>query len=494
MSFLKTLYGRLGLVLTGLLLVVGIAFLALSAWTARGSLDALNQDLHRTLAANLVKERLIYVDGEINEEGLELVFHDLMVVNPAIECYLLDLEGRVVRHSGGGAKLAKNAIDVTPIERFLEGGDSGPIRGGDPREPDARRVFSAAPVMVGDAYRGYLYIVLGGQEYTSAFELVAGNTMLRVSLGAAAGVVLFALASGWLLFHLLTRRVRRLARALDAFEQSGFTDASTLPPAGHTPTRDEIDVLGARFRTLAERVAWQVERLRDTDALRLELVANVSHDLRTPLASLRGYLETLALKEGTLGDDERKRYLGIAIRHADRLSRLVEDLFELAKLDARHDTPSLESFSLGELVMDLLQKYELSAEQKSVQLRAQIGSALPAAHAEIGLIERALENLIDNALRHTPHGGSVTVKLAPQGADLLVSVEDTGPGIAPENLPHILDPFFRVPGEGEDAGRGAGLGLAIVRRILELHERTLEVDSRVGEGTSFSFHLAATNA
>jgi signal transduction histidine kinase len=415
-----------------------------------------------------------------------------MVINPAIECYLLDLDGRVVRYSGGEDDLALERVRVEPIQRFLEGSGGRPVRGDDPRSPGKTRLFSAAPIMVGQSYTGYLYVILGGQEYANASQLVAGNYALRMGVFAAIGCVLFALVAGVILFRVLTRRIRRLSGALAAFEAGGFRQPPAELHRSSAPPRDEIDQLSLRFRRMAERIIAQVEELENTDALRRELVANVSHDLRTPLASLKGYLETLSLKESTLTTDERRRYLDVAIRHADRLARLVEDLFELAKLDARRESPALEPFALDELVMDLLAKFELNAERRAVRLEAKLAGPLPHARAEIGLIERALENLIDNALRHTPQGGRVTVQLEPQGPDVLVHVENDGPPIPDEALPRLFDPFYRVDvRDAEDEPRGAGLGLAIVKRILELHGRSIEVASELERGTVFTFRLSA---
>lgn len=492
MKFSRSLYARLALALTFVLVLVGGGLFALSTWAAWNALDALNQDLHENLAKNLVSEQLIYVDGEINEEALEEIFHDLMVVNPAIECYLLDLEGRIVRYSAPPESVRLDRVDVSAIQTYLEEPGSRPIRGDDPKDPGRRRVFTAAPVMVEDAYEGYLYVILGGQEYAGALEMVAGNYAWRVGMISAAGVLLFGLVSGLILFRVLTWRLERLSRAMAAFASSGFEKRPDELERVNERPRDEIDLLTARFRDMSCKISELVDRLRSQDSLRRELVANVSHDLRTPLASLKGYLETLTLKGSELSEEDRARYLDVAIRQADRLSRLVEDLFELAKLDARHSAPEIEPFPLDELVMDLLQKFELTAESRSIRLEARLGGPLPRAKAEIGLIERALENLIDNALRHTPGGGCVTVRLEARGSDVAVRIEDSGPGIPEEDLERLFDPFFRIERETRGAGDGAGLGLAIVKRILELHGQRIEVESAVGRGTVFSFRLAGT--
>jgi signal transduction histidine kinase len=253
---------------------------------------------------------------------------------------------------------------------------------------------------------------------------------------------------------------------------------------------DELDRLRSTFDHLAARVSQQVNSLEEVDRLRRELVASVSHDLRTPLAALRGYLETLQMMGDQLDAAEQRRYVEAASRHTDRLAKLVDSLFELAKLESGGVQPQRERFQLEELAQDVAQPYELRAKDAGVALHCDLATGLPAVHADIGLVERVLENLIENALRHTPAGGRVTLRVAAAGEEVEVSVADTGRGIAPEALPRIFERFYRA-GDDDASGEGMGLGLAIVERILALHDRAVEVESQPGEGTRFAFRLGS---
>ena len=223
--------------------------------------------------------------------------------------------------------------------------------------------------------------------------------------------------------------------------------------------------------------------------LRRDLIANVSHDLRTPLVALRGYLEVLLARDATLDAEQRRHYLGIALRQSEQLSRLVDDLFELARLDFKDLALERETFDLRELASDVLQKFQLQADGCSVRLLLTTDGTSARVDADLGLVERVLENLVGNALRHTPGGGEVVVHLAAVDGAVRVDVRDTGSGIAPEDLPHVFERHWR----GGHARRddGAGLGLAIARRIVELHGGSLAVESSLGCGTCFTFVLAA---
>jgi hypothetical protein len=239
---------------------------------------------------------------------------------------------------------------------------------------------------------------------------------------------------------------------------------------------------------MRQRIEEQVRELERADRLRRELVANVSHDLRTPLASLQGYLETLLLRDASLTEEERRRYLDIAFRHGEKLRALISELFELAKLDSGDMTLQTESFSLAELAQDIVEKSRLQAARNGIEIHAQLQTDLTPVHADIRLIERVIDNLLDNALRHTPAGGTVTVQVTGLAEGTEVSVTDSGPGIPPEDLARVFDRFYR----GKDSS-GAGLGLAIARRILDLHGGTITA-SNTGAGACLRFVLPASPA
>jgi len=484
----RTLYAKLSLALAGLLLAVGILFAVLTVSATRHYLQEVNQRFNRDLAQNLVADRNLVQEGRLDKGALKETFHHYMVINPSIEIYLLDPAGTILAFSAEPGKVKRRSVSLEPIRRFLDGEQRFPLLGDDPRSHDRRKAFSVTPVPAAAGTDGYLYVILAGEEFDNLDSLIQKSYFLRLGGWAVTVSLIVGLMLGLFLFRLLTRRVERLARSIDAFRDSDFTALVEHPTRGDPRHGDEIDRLALTFEAMARRITDQIQALTEKDAMRRELVAQVSHDLRTPLASLHGYLETLRMKEGSLKSPERVEYLDIALRHGMRLRRLVEDLFELAKLDARDVRPSIEPVSLGDLAQDVVQKYRLAAQRKGVRLDLVGARELPFVTADIGLIERVLENLIDNAIRHTPAPGGISVGTRVQGHTVTVRVSDTGNGIPSEDLPRIFDRFFQADGSRED-GRHAGLGLAIAKRILDLHDSPIHVVSRVGTGTSFYFSL-----
>jgi len=486
---LRSLYGKMVAVLFGLLIFVSAIFLLVTIYSTKLYEAEVVQRVNRALAANLVGQDVLLVDGEVNEAALENVFRTLMVINPNIEVYLLDMEGRVVQHSAPPGKVRSDRISVEPIKAFLSGEAELPIQGEDPRSPGETKVFSVSPIMVEDSYEGYLYVVLASEEHDSAVSIFRGSHLLRLSLTVVGGALLVALLVGLLLFNLLTRRLSRLTDAVEAFKDSDFSNPKVMRTGLADPKGDEIGRLAAADEGMAERIIQQVGALRQTDELRRELVANVSHDLRTPLSSLKGYIETLELKEDQLTPEERRQYLSVAKRQSDKLGEQVEELFELARLESKEMRPELEAFPLAELVQDVVQEFRLTAEQKKVDLHFRLPDDVPMVSADIGLIQRVLQNLISNAVNHTEEGGAVTVVLSADANRVAVRVEDTGCGIPSEELVQVFDRFYQAEAHDGGVRRSGGLGLAIVKRILELHGSAVDAASTVGEGTVFSFSL-----
>jgi signal transduction histidine kinase len=486
---LKSLYSRLALVLFGLFFLIGVSFVAISFFSTEKYQQEVNQKLNRELAKLIVAEKIMLQNNRINQEALKEIFHMLMVINPSIEIYLLDPEGNILAFSAEPGKVIRTSVDLEPIQTLIDGHPSLPLLGDDPRDEEGMKVFTAAPIAPDGKLEGYLYVILGGETYDSIIQKIQGSYILRLSIRVITISLLVALFAGLLIFAFLTRRLKRLTAAMDEYQSGTTPKIIDLPKGPAEHSTDEIDRLGATFRQMTKRINLQMEKLERSDIMRRELVANVSHDLRTPLATLRGYMETLLIKDESLSSEERRNYLKIAISHCERLSTLITDLFELAKLDAQDTVVHLEPFSISELVQDVVQKFELTAREKNITIDTNIGEKLPFAYADIALIERALENLLENAVRHTPEEGAVSIVMHHENKHISVQISDTGHGIPEDELPRIFDRFYQLDRSRKGKAGHSGLGLAITKRILELHNSSIQVKSVLNAGTTFTFVL-----
>lgn len=486
----RTLYGKLVAALFALIAVVSLTYVGLSLYTTRLYMQEVMQKLNRTVAENIVAETPLLQGGQVNRSALEGLFHTLMVINPGIEVYLLDPEGRILAYTAPPGKVRRERVALGPVRAFLAGDSAMPIRGDDPRDPTREKVFSAAPLKDGDATAGYLYVVLGGEAFDSVAGMIQNSYILRLGIGIGIVSLALSLIAGLMSFNWLTRRLRRLIAAVETFKRDEFQAPLRLGRWRRDVGGDEIDRLGLTVEQMSQRMVDQLRQLRHADASRREMVANISHDLRTPLTNLQGYLETLMIKQDALSEAERQQYLELALKHARRLGQLTAELFELAMLESNARELHFEPFSLAELVQDVSQKFALEAERHDLRLETDVPGDAPFVSGDIGLIERVLENLIENAIKYTPGGGSIRLVLVPEEKRIAASIIDTGRGIPEDALPHIFDRFYRVEkSRGGEMPEGTGLGLAIAQRILQLHGSPIEVESAPGKGTTFTFRL-----
>ena len=423
----------------------------------------------------------------------------LELAEPGLRVYLVGPRGVIFETEPRLAGHEPRSIAVRELRAAVEGQSGMPPWAGDDPEGGRGR-FLASALEVGGAQTWYLYAVLEPRREGSGTGVarwaIASGLGSMVGLGAFLVAGLASRQEGRRL-RSLTVRVAELGRRLGAVTSEalyGTREGASEPQRDGgglaDPSRGGRDLLvelERELEALESRLDRTLERLDARARAQRELLANAAHDLRTPLASLRGYLETLSLPTRSLDEAGKREYLEIALRQSERLSRLVQDLFDLSRLESQA-LPAFERFHLGELVQDNVQRLRLRAEGVGIELSARFEADLPPVTADVGLMERALQNLLDNALRHTPSGGTVEVRLEERAGRVEVAVSDTGSGIAPEDLPRIFERFYRSRGK-QASKTGAGFGLAIAARIAELHGGRLDVESALGEGSTFRFDL-----
>lgn len=486
---------RLFLKLSGavllLLLIVGAAYVAIGAYTTEDYFAEVNQKLYGSIADHTVAEVKPLVDGAVDTNQIKDIMHSMMVINPSVEVYLLRPDGHIITYVAPNKHVQLEEVDLAPVRRFLATGrDQRPLlRGDDPRHPERPNVFSAAEIRdEAGVLEGYVYIILSGEEHESVAQLLQGSYVRRTGLTLFFLSLLAAFGVGLLLMFYLTRNAREVVSKVERFQEGDYSARVRVDDAG------EFAAVGQAFNSMAARIESNIGEMKQLDRLRRELIANISHDLRTPLAVMQGFVETLLMKNDTMGAEERARHLSTVFNSGERLRSLIGQLFEYSKLEARQIEPAKEAFDAGELALDVANKFSVLAEQRGVTVDVDVPRDLPRIFADLGLVERVLNNLMDNALKFTPSGGRVLLQLRPTHEAVEIRVADTGPGIPEAELPYVFDRYRK--GERTRSGRntGAGLGLAIVKKILELHDSGIEIQSKLREGTAFVFELRTAPA
>jgi signal transduction histidine kinase len=316
--------------------------------------------------------------------------------------------------------------------------------------------------------------------FVSQHDLLLGTILLFFASG-------IAMALGYFFSETLSRRLMILNKTTGEIRQGGL--GARVEIGGN----DEIAQLGEAFNAMLEQLEIAERRQQELDALRRDLIAWVSHDLQTPLASVRAIVEALA--DGMVSDSAvRQRYLGTAKRDIQSLSRLIDDLFQLAQLDAGGLILDLQPNSLSDLISDTLESFSALAKERDITIEGKVESGIDLVVMDVERIGRVLTNLLGNALRHTPNGGRVWITANRLAQDVSVVVADNGEGFNPADLPHLFERFYRGEKSRSRATGGVGLGLAIAKGFVEAHGGHINAELVPEGGSRFVISLPAASA
>lgn len=472
-----------------LVVLMGVSYIAITSYFANKHNQETTQKLNAEVANHVIEEKFsnaspFLEDGSVNKPLFGDLMHDMMAVNRGIEVYLLDEAGAILYSVvlDPNDKDATKSVALAPINSFIKDQGENFVLGDDPRNPGEQKIFSAAPYSV-DGHDGYIYIILAGKRFQEVSSTLLGQYFARLGLGTFLLTMLFTALIGLLAIWFLTKNLRLITGTVRRFSEGDLT--ARIENAEHS----DISIFANSFNEMADTITGNMDKMQSVDLLRRELIANVSHDLRTPLAILKGYIETLQMKRDSLSESEKQEYLQITHSNVDKLSKLINQLFEYSKLEAEQVTPVKEPFSITELSHDLIAKFKVLASQKQIELQLNNPKENSMVFADVSLVERALQNLIENAIKYTEPNGKVTLSLKKKGKNVEINITDTGTGISVNEQPFIFDRYKQV--EKSAKKQGSGLGLAIVKKIMELHDTSITVMSKPKKGSSFVFNLPA---
>ena len=336
--------------------------------------------------------------------------------------------------------------------------------------------IATAPVVVDGRFVG-LVLVLVRPPRPSGGLGVPREVGQLLSLPSTLLLTAAAVVVAMVIFYPARRRLRALEHAAQRLGQGDLS--ARAPHKGG----DEIARLAAAFNRMAGELETRDAALRTSDALRRQMMADVSHELKTPLTAMRGYIETLRMPEVVLDADRRDRYFETIDRETRRLERIVKDLLDLARYEHGSVVLQRRLFDIERLFENVVGRHEREAHTKGVAMRIHVDAQADQVVADPDRIEQAIENLVGNALRHTPPGGTVTVNATQADGVATLSVSDTGAGISPEHLPHVFERFYKVDTARAAESTGSGLGLSISKAIVERHGGTIRVTSHPGHTT-----------
>jgi signal transduction histidine kinase len=338
-------------------------------------------------------------------------------------------------------------------------------------QPPSRRAGPAGPIIVNGVPMG-LVIAMPRSALRQLGPTLGVVGAVLVVIGTAVAALL--------IFGPVRPRLRSLE---DAARKVGAGD---LTARAREDGGDEVAALASAFNQMTHDLQQRAEQLQAADRTRRLLLADVSHELMTPLTGMRGYLETLSLHAESLDPETRERYLAVIRDETQRVEHIVGDLLDLSRLEGGGESFDAQDVPLEDLFGRVLARHGRAAEQKGVEIATSIAPGAEIVAGDPMRLEQALQNLAANALRHTPKGGRVALNAAYEDDGIVVTVSDTGSGIAPEHLPHVFDRFYKADPSRAGHATGSGLGLSIVKAIIERHGGVVTASSRAGGGTTFA--------
>jgi len=487
----KTLSSRLitklGISFLLIIILIGVIYVLLSLFFSYKFFEETTQKLNANVANHLIEEKFKDVspfleDGTINKPLFGDIMHDMMAVNRGIEVYLLNQTGEVlysvVLDHGENEKITK--VNVAPLKKYITNKGDIYILGDNPRNLTEKKIFSTAPYDI-DGHKGYVYIILASKAFQNVEKSLFSSYFIKSGIIYSILTMIFAILIGWLSIRFLTKNLRTIIYHVNRFRE-GDTD-SRIP----NPEKSDLSVLALTYNDMADTISKNIEEIKSVDVLRRELIANVSHDLRTPLAIMQGYVETLQIKKGNLSEQQEADYMNIINKSTNQLTQLVSQLFEYSKLESKQVQPNKEPFAITDLIHDIQANYQIIVKEKNIQLVVEIKNNTPLVFADIGLVERVIQNLLENAIKFTPNNGLITIITDYDGKDVTIKIKDSGTGISEEDQKHIFERFRQT--DTKQKKSGIGLGLAIVKKIIELHETNIKIISKPNEGSTFEFYL-----
>ena len=488
---MSSLRARILALIIGFGVITAIALTLTMYVAVRGYYVNVQYDIAREFAQRVAEthpdilDRLRENPGWVAERLNQYVF-----LSPKTGLYLLDDQGKVLSSAGEGKIFWSNyQVDIKAVMESLNRDPSIPIYSDDP-DALGKGCIVAAHMISSKSGNAWVYVVARSADIDTAAPALLKSYAIRTSVKVALLTFAIGIALTLLMMNFLTRPLTELTKAAQSIQAGASSDSPDLPLVlPFTERTDELGKLSSAFRDLVSRLRLELARVTNGDAQRREMVASISHDVRTPLTALIAQLETIKLKGVSLNQDEQGKLFNRAIDNAHYLKQLTDALAELSHLDSPEVKASLELMPLGELADDVVQRFQPKADAAQVQLVLEYPEGLPLLPIDAQLLNRALSNLIDNALRYSPQGTVVAVAVVAlaNGVQRL-SIKDAGPGIDVDDQIRVFERFYQASTSRSLRG-SSGLGLAIVKRVVELHDGQVGVNSELGKGATFWIDL-----
>jgi signal transduction histidine kinase len=480
------LFSRILLMVFALITVLSVTLILIAYLSVVHFYQASTQLLNKDVAAHIAKFTSPFDQAGLNRQKADSVFYQAMVISPSVEVYFLDATGAVIYFHGSPDEVTQPVISLETIREYLNRKGQVYIKGPDPRDPANPKIFSAAEVMGRSGIIGYIYVILGSTEYRSVTHLIfrsrAGGLLVEIFVFILLATFVLTL----LYVNRLRRNFRKLILVLRKFE-SGDLNARF-----QENDENELTPVTNAFNKMAGMLVDNIERLKRAEAERKDFTTNISHDLRTPLAIARGYAETLSLNlaNNQEGQQENAGYSKLIISNIQTVEHMVQQLLDLSKMESAAMRLQKQPFVFSEIVQEFVHSFSLTAQEKKIAISSVDCENAAWIKADIHMMERVVQNLLNNALKFTPQGGQIRIQLKNLHNELIFEISNQGEPMAESLLDWLND---NKPDASNTRPHSHGLGLVIVKTILQLHHFPMEARFIEGFGNSIVFRMPVTN-
>ncbi len=453
------------------------------------------QTMNKDVASHIAKFSSPFKRTGIDRGLADSIFQHVMILNPKAEVYFLDTTGKITycdmqdsicNRQESNRFLTK--VPVNPIKKFINLKGKIFIKNADPKEPSTKKIFSAAVAKFNGQPIGYIYIVLNSGDP----KVIADMFIKTGYINSIKGFSIIFIISILLTISYLSRVKNGYDEILNIIREFKM---GNLTARFQPKKKDEFMILRESFNNMADLLSLHMGTIKRNEEQRKNLIANISHDLRTPLSLIRGYTETLLFKEDLrsefafeVNSDHEKNYTKIILTNINKLEKMVSQLFELSKIESPSFKPKMEPTIFSELLLDIIKGAEFKAAEKGVNFKFSDNNLQEWVFVDISMMERLLQNLIDNALSYTPLGGIIEITIQKVESDLCFSIYNSGIPISSEIVDFISSKNEILMQEQAKKG-GSGLGLTIIKKILNLHQFPYSLNINGKEGNVFVFSI-----
>lgn len=474
------IFRRISILVFALITILGVLFIALTYFATTHYHLASTQLLNKDVAAHIAKFASPYNNSGINKRRADSVFKNAMIISPSVEVYFLDTAGTVLDFYGPKKDIRLWKISLQNIDKYIASKGEKFITAPDPRDPSQNKIFSAAAVENEGKKLGYIYVIIGSNEYRDVSDMLWGSHINSLAIKAFIAIILLSIILSLLYINRIKKSYNKMVRILKNFEDGDFTARFKIKD-------DELSPVSHAFNKMADMLTYNINQLTSSESERKDFVTNISHDLRTPLSIARGYAETILIKKENISKGELDNYVEMILKKILQVEYMVTGLFEISKMDSVEFKANKEPFVLSEIVQETVNTFQLNAKEKMVNLNCTECQYHVWINGDIRLLERAIQNLVDNAVKDTVKNGEIKVGLSVEKDNLIFKIENEGPPLNDALLQWINNPATEYKALNNKPGKG--LGLLITKKILDLHSSMLHAYRNNDTSNIFTFSI-----